>query len=228
MDWKKAGVIAGITDAVLVNVFLGIVTWRSFDVSLPADGGLSSAVYSDNNDKCGVECQSEISSRINGLKLELKAEDAAVLAEAKATTPTPLPKENSAVSAPVSKKKVRTVQYVTIPGSGTTRSLSWDDFDGTDFYFDKADYSGLVEVYFEANMSLLNGNGKAFVRLLDATHGIGVDGGEVQTSSQTAGIITSGKLNFWTGKNLIRIQAKSLTSDTTVYNYGRLKVITEN
>jgi hypothetical protein len=127
-----------------------------------------------------------------------------------------------------SKTKIRTVQYVTIPGSGSTSANVWTNLAGTEFYFDTADYPGLIEIYFEANMRLVNGNGRAYVQLYDATHGIGVQGSDVNTTSQTDTVITSGRVSFWAGKNLIRVQAKSLTADTAVYNSGRLRIVTEN
>jgi len=90
------------------------------------------------------------------------------------------------------------------------------------------DYPGLKEIYFEANLKLFNGNGIAYARLYDSTHGIGVQGSEVQTSSQANTVVESGKLSFWGGKNLIKVQSRSLTADTAVYNSGRLRIVMEN
>jgi hypothetical protein len=64
--------------------------------------------------------------------------------------------------------------------------------------------------------------------LLDVTHGIGVQGSDVSTASQAETVAISGKVSFWAGKNLIRVQAMSLTADTAVYNSGRLRIVTEN
>lgn len=144
-------------------------------------------------------------------------------------TPTPIPAPKSVVVQPTTKPKARSVSYVTIPGSGGgTVQTSWVDVAGSDFYFDTADYPGLVEVYLEANMNLVNGSGMAYVQLLDVTHGIGVQGSDVKTNSNSATMMTSGKISFWRGKNLIRVQVKSLTSEQAVFNSGRLRVVTEN
>jgi len=120
------------------------------------------------------------------------------------------------------------VAYVTIPGTGSSSKNDWEILPGTEFYFDKSDYPGLVEVYFEANMKLFNGNGMAYVRLYDSINGVAVQGSDVQTNSQVNAVVFSGKVNFWAGKNLIKVQAKNLTADTAVYNWGRLRVVTEN
>lgn len=162
-------------------------------------------------DKCGDDCQKYIDDKISQIDF-----------------PTPLPTQKIIPPKTVAKTKTRNVSYVTIPGNGNTTKNDWIDIAGTDFYFNPADYPGLLEIYFESNMKLFNGNGMAYVRLYDVTHGIGVQGGDVQTSSQTSSLITSGKVSFWSGKNQIRVQAKSLTADTVVFDSGRLRIVTEN
>jgi hypothetical protein len=138
------------------------------------------------------------------------------------------PTAKSAAAVQPTRTKVRNVAYVTVPGSGSSSKNDWETLSGTEFYFDKSDYPGLTEVYFEANMKLFNGNGMAYVRLLDSTNGVAVQGSDVQTNSQVNTVVFSGKVNFWAGKNLIKVQAKNLTADTAVYNWGRLRIVTEN
>ena len=99
---------------------------------------------------------------------------------------------------------------------------------GSDFYFSPGDYPGLVEIYFEANIKLMTGSGWAYVRLYDSTHGIGVQGSEASTQAGIDTMVESGQASFWAGKNLIRVQIKSLTTESTVYNSGRLRIVTEN
>jgi len=146
---------------------------------------------------------------------------------------TPVPTAKAApttkpVAVQPTRTKLRSVAYVTIPGTGSSSKNDWEILPGTEFYFDKSDYPGLVEVYFEANMKLFNGNGMAYVRLYDSINGVAVQGSDVQTNSQVNAVVFSGKVNFWAGKNLIKVQAKNLTADTAVYNWGRLRVVTEN
>lgn len=125
-------------------------------------------------------------------------------------------------------KKVRSISIIPIPGSGTVQDNSWKDISGTEFNLNTEDYPTLTGAYLEVNMKLFNGNGVAFVRLFDITTGIEVWGSEVKTSSQNFTVITSDKLILRSGNHQYRIQAKSLTADTTVYNSGRIKLITEN
>lgn len=128
----------------------------------------------------------------------------------------------------ISQEKKRSVSYVPIPGSGNTLNNDWVTLQGTDFYLSKSDYAGLQEVYFEANMYLKNGNGKAYLRIFDVTHGVGADGSQIETSSQDSTFVSSGKVNLWDGYNHYVVQARSLTADTTYFESGRLKIIQEN
>lgn len=164
-------------------------------------------------DRCGTECQKYIDE---SLKSQIQSSKA---------LPTP---SSTVVYKTTPKAKVRSVQYVTIPGSGFTLSNDWTGISGTDFYFNTADYPGLVEIYLEGNMRLLNGNGKAYGRLFDATHNIGVQGSELETTNQTTTVVTSGKVTFWSGKNLIRVQLKSLTADTSILDSARLRIVVDN
>jgi hypothetical protein len=124
--------------------------------------------------------------------------------------------------------KIKTTQYIPIPGNGSTLENKWTDLPGTEFYISTDDYPNLNGAYFEANMRLLNGNGLAYLRLFDVTAGIEVWGSEISTGSQNFTSVSSGKMTFRTGNHLYRVQAKSLTADTTVFNSGRIKFILEN
>ncbi len=125
-------------------------------------------------------------------------------------------------------KKSKTIAYIPITGTGSTTENKWVDIAGTDFYLNPADYTGLKESYFEANIKLINGNGAVFVRLFDITAGVEVWGSEIQSSSQTAVSVTSPKLTLRDGNHLYRVQIKSLTADTAIYNSGRVKLVQEN
>lgn len=157
-------------------------------------------------DQCGDECKKYVDSKIV------------------VPTPTTLTKT---VYQTTPKTKTRSVVYIPIPGSGFTTNNVWTDLSGTDFYFNKSDYPGLIAVAFEANLRLFNGNGTAYVQIYDVTHGVGVQGSDVSTSSQASTAVISGSVTFWAGKNLYRIQAKSLTADTAMFDGGRLKLTLE-
>lgn len=135
---------------------------------------------------------------------------------------------NEPTKATVAGKASRSTTIVPIPGSGSTGENGWKDLTGTEFNLNTTDYPNLKEAYLEVNMRLFNGNGSGFVRLFDVTAGIEVWGSEVKTNSQNFTVVTSDKLILRPGNHLYRIQAKSLTADTAVYNSGRIKIVTEN
>ena len=117
---------------------------------------------------------------------------------------------------------VRHISYLPINGSYNQLSYDWVNVPGSEFYFDTVDYPGLISVVFEANIKLFNGNGLAFAQLYDSTHAAPIPGGQVQTKSQVDTIVTSSPLTFLPGRNLIKVQIKSLTADTAYFNSGRL------
>lgn len=211
MNRKKILIGMAIFDLAVVNGVVGYGVYK-FKTQIPNDKIQNTVV----NDACGEQCQKYIDQKI-----------AAMITPAQPAGPSATPVKQAAVKT-VTRTKVRSVTYVTVSGSGSTVKNDWTDIAGTDFYFDSADYPGLVEVYFESTMRLINGNGLAYVRLFDTAHGIGVQGSDVQANSQTSSVVTSGKVNFWAGKNLIRVQAKSLTADTAAYDSGRLRIVAEN
>lgn len=142
-------------------------------------------------------------------------------------TASPVPTDKP-ITTSSPRRKVRNISYLPISTGGSTLSNDWVSLAGTQFYFDKADYPGLIEIYFEVNAHLFNGNGTAFVRLYDDNHGIGVQGSDVQTNNQADTAVVSGKVSFYSGKNLVKVQLKSLTADTAVFTSGRLRIVTEN
>jgi hypothetical protein len=214
---KKILWVLLVVDLIVVNFGVGYLIYKTqvtytSPVPSPTVGEGQREVQKDT---CGPDCQKYIDGQIASLAAE----------QAVAPQPTSKP---VIITKTIPKVKTRTVNYVTIPGTGSTTFNDWQDLSGTEFYFDTNDYPGLLEIYFEANMKLFNGNGLAYVRLFDANHSIGVQGSEISTNGQDDTVITSGQVTFWSGKNLIRVQAKSLTADTAIFNYGRLKITTEN
>jgi hypothetical protein len=161
---------------------------------------------------CKDECKAYIDKTISQSLSRINA----------SITPTPM-----VTPTLISQKKTKKVSYIPIPGSGETTQTGWTAISGTDFYVSKADFPGLSAVFFEVNIKLVNGNGSAFVRLYDISHSIAVVGSELSTSSQTSTFVSVGPLSLWEGYNHYRVQAKSLTADTTVFESGRLKVVTE-
>lgn len=197
--WQVVLVVFYVVDLAVLHYF----TFRP--KSLPK---VANTVTNNYTDVCGPDCQKHIDVKIKNL---------------------PTSKPNTVISTSVPKKsKIRRISYLPISTGGQTLHNDWVILPATSFYFDVLDYPGLVEIYFETNLHLFNGNGTAFVRLFDETHGVGVQGSEVSTNHQKDTAVVSGKVSFYQGKNLISVQAKSLTADTTVFTSGRLKIVTEN
>ncbi|MBP9817123.1 hypothetical protein KBC75_00015 [Candidatus Shapirobacteria bacterium] len=211
LNWWQAFLIA------LVSLDLFFLNFKIFFRQTPYQNPPVSEekIVPTASDTCGTNCQKYIDSKINQAIIALPT--------SKSTIQTTV-----ITSVPVSRSKIRAVSYLPIPSTGSTGNNNWSDLPGTDFYFDKADYPGLVSIYFETNIKLFNGNGTAFIRLYDVTHGVGIQGSDVQTNNQPDTAVVSGQVSFYQGKNLIRVQAKSLTADTAIFSSGRLKIITEN
>lgn len=144
-------------------------------------------------------------------------------------TPTPTSTSTTAyspTSSPVTKST--TYSYVPIPGDGSILSSTWTDVPGTDFEFDPKNFSGFVEARLNANLRLYNGNGTAYLRLFDVTAGIEVWGSEVKATGQNFTYLTSAKLQLRPGNRKYRIQLKSETADTAVFNSGQLRLLIRN
>jgi len=129
------------------------------------------------------------------------------------------------VKTPIPNIQKQTI-YIPLGGPVSTTSTQWVDVPGVEVYIDKVnDYSPGAYITWEASLTVKDSNGQAFARLQDVTHGITVNGSEISTtnnsSAQTA---YSGSLSLWAGKNLYRLQLKSLNSYETTFLSGRIKV----
>ena len=115
--------------------------------------------------------------------------------------------------------------YIPLGGPITTTSMDWVDATGTDTYIDLInDYGKKTWVSWEANLKIADGNGQAFARLYDATNKIAVNGSEVSVTSSTSTQVISGQLSMWAGRNLYRVQIKSLNSFVATFVSGRIKI----
>jgi hypothetical protein len=159
-------------------------------------------------DICGEDCKSQINDIVS------KA-----ISTVSGTTKTIIQKE---AAVDTSTKKTA---YIPLSGPITTTSTGWVDAAGTDIYIDLAnDYGKSAYVTWEAFLSIANGNGQTFARLYDATHGIAVNGSEISVTSGTSTQVGSGALSLWAGRNLYRVQLKSLNSFVATFASGRIKI----
>lgn len=136
---------------------------------------------------------------------------------------TPVPRTPSPVPAPSGGKMT---QFVSLDGAFATTSTDWVDVPGTDVTFDLTkNYSKNALVNFQATLKVSNGNGQAFARLFDKTHGIAVTGSEISTTANSDFVTAySGPLNLWAGQINYRAQIKSLNSYSVSYTGGKIKI----
>ena len=170
-----------------------------------------SSTTSAVSDSCGTVCQQTIDEKIS---------QALATVSGKETI-----KETKAVEKAAKETSQAKVIYIPLGGSGSTASTSWADVGNAEVYFNIDDYQDVDRIYFEGFIKVKNGNGKAFARLYDVTHSIGVQGSDIETSNENFTMVESGTLSFWQGKNLYRIQIKSLNGYDAYIDSGRIKII---
>lgn len=159
------------------------------------------------SDLCGEDCKKHIEKTVASAIATISASPKTII---------------KTVSPPAAKQTV----YIPLGGPVSTTSTQWVDVPGIEVYIDKTnDYSSDAYFTWEASLKVKDSNGQAFARLQDVTHGITVNGSEISTtnnaSAQTA---YSGSLSLWAGKNLYRLQLKSLNSYEVTLLSGRIKV----
>lgn len=118
------------------------------------------------------------------------------------------------------------VSYIPLDGTYSTTNTGWTDAKGVEVSFDLAkDYASGAKVAWEASLRVANANGTAYARLFDTSHGIAVDGSEISvTNNADYQRVSSGNLNLWAGRNIYRVQIKSLNSFNIDYSGGKIRV----
>lgn len=213
---------------ILIFVFLGLalanlialdIAWLRNQrvqrevVSVPASPVPTSVATTETSaiDSCGPICQEIIVQKVS---------------EAIASLPgTETVKETTVVQKTTETVSQPTVIYIPLGGGGSTTSRDWADVGNAEVYLNISDYPNLDRAYFEGFIRVKHGNGRAFARLYDVTHTIGVQGGEIYTDNEDFTLVESGSLSFWQGKNLYRVQVKSLNGYEAFYDSGRIKLI---
>ncbi|MDO8503460.1 MAG: hypothetical protein Q7S60_02095 [bacterium] len=165
-------------------------------------------------DVCGADCQNVVRNLVA---------DAIATVSGQTTT---IVKETSVVQQ---KKSSPRTSFIPLGGSASTISQSWVDVKGSDVYIDLSDYNGASSIWvgFDATIKMESGNGKAYARLFDVTHGIAVSGSEASTSSGDFTVASAENISLWAGNNLYRAQIKSLNGLTASFSSGRVKIVTK-
>ena len=160
-------------------------------------------------DECGEKCKEIIDEKIT------KA-----VATISAATSTKVQTQSSPPSL-----KGQT-SYISLSGPFTTTATDWYDLKGVEAYIDlEKEYGKGAIVSWESSLKVAHGNGTAYARLFDVTHGIAVSGSEISAvNNADSKLVTSGILNLWAGRNLYRVQIKSLNSFEVTFGEGRIKV----
>ncbi|MGD0523136.1 MAG: hypothetical protein ABSA43_01090 [Candidatus Microgenomates bacterium] len=181
---------------------------RIDNIKIPEGNNVTNTV---NQYVCGPDCKDEIDKSVSQAMATVSAGTKTVV-EKEITGPTPA-KQNQ-------------VAYIPVAGPITTTATDWVDAVGTDFYLDlSGDYNSKATASWEAFLSVANNNGQAFARLFDETHGIAVNGSEISLTDTAASTrVASGNVSLWQGRNLYRVQIKSLNSFLVTFGSGRVKI----
>lgn len=158
---------------------------------------------------CDASCQKEIADQVARVVATLSAS----------------PKVPALNPAPVSTSKPQD-SYIQISGSGSTKNTSWTDVVGTDFSFDVGrDFDKGAKFAWEGFLKVSDANGTAFARIFDVTHGIGVNGSDIYVDNKADFTrANSTNMNFWAGRNVYRVQIKSLNTLNVDYMGGKIRV----
>ena len=118
----------------------------------------------------------------------------------------------------------QTISYIPVSGGFSSKDRDWVDVGSSSFYLDTADYPSLDKAYFIAVIKTEYGQGRVFARLYDVDHKIGVQGSEVSSDNENFEMKESGTLSFWKGRNLYKVQVKSLNGYSAFFDSGRIKL----
>lgn len=139
---------------------------------------------------------------------------------ASAPTPTPVP------AAAATAKPVTQVSYLPISGTLTTTNTDWADVPGSEFWADfNSDFGQKAKVSWEASLKVAAGSGRVIARLVDVTHGIELLESQIYTESGLFVAVTSGQIYPWAGRNLYKVQIRSLISTEATFGGGKVKVV---
>lgn len=115
--------------------------------------------------------------------------------------------------------------FISLGGPYNTQSTDWVDVPNEQLSINFAsDYGSNAKVIWDAILKVDQGNGAVYARLFDVTNGIAVEGSEINTTSSTLTLVSSGNLKFVGARNLYRVQIKSLTTYTAFIDSARIKI----
>jgi hypothetical protein len=135
------------------------------------------------------------------------------------------PKVSTSKSLPAATAKPQDI-YIQISGSGSTEKTDWVDVIGSDFSFDvNSDFGKGANFAWEGFLRIPSGGGTAYGRIYDVTHGVAVNGSQISVTDQRDFTrANSANMYFWAGRNVYRVQIKSLDLYDVDYTGGKIRV----
>lgn len=180
-------------------------------VEVRSEEGGEPVVYVDNSD---------IDQKIEDLRAYVDESVAAIASQPAESTTTTIVQN---VGTPSTQKQTT---YIPLDGTQTTTDTDWVTIEESAAYIDvENDYDPDAYVSWSASLKVAHANGKAYARLYDATNNIAVVGSELSTENNSAfEQMTSGRLYLWRGRNLYKVQIKSLNSFEITMSGGKIRV----
>lgn len=134
--------------------------------------------------------------------------------------------ETKTIIREVTPRLSKNITYISLGDNYSTISTSWVDVPGSAVYINvEVDYGSGAKVSWEASIKVAHPNGKVFARLYDDTNKIAVDYSEIASEENNYEQVSSGYLPFWKGRNLYKVQIKSLNGFEAFYTGGKIKIV---
>jgi hypothetical protein len=189
----------------------------------PSAGQKVVVIESQNSDGStgGVDLagliEDEVVKQIAGLPT---AEPITVVGQTHGSAPTSIPVPTQ---APVVQKST---SFIPLDGTKTTTSTDWETIEDSAVWIDLInDYGSGATVTWSASLKVAHGNGQAYARIWDDTNKIAVGGSELLTTNNVSfETKESGGLPLWAGRNLYKVQIKSLNGFEVTYSGGKMRV----
>ncbi len=142
-----------------------------------------------------------------------------------APSTTTVVEKTTEVSAPSATKSVST-SFIPLNGTKVITNTQWETIEDSAVWIDLLnDYGSGAVVTWSTSLKVAHGNGQAYARIWDDTNKIAVDGSEISTKNNVNyETVVSGNLPLWKGKNLYKVQVKSLNGFEVTYSGGKMKV----
>lgn len=107
---------------------------------------------------------------------------------------------------------------------GSSTSQDYATISTLSFTIDPSKYPGHTSMQLQVNTYLKEGNGTAYIRLINTTDGTGVLSSEFTTNVQTLSWISSPNFNLPSGEKTYKVQVKSLTAYLVTLDNARILV----